>query len=115
MKRATSPRKGFTLVELLVVIGIIAILIGILLPALSKARRSSRTTKCLANMRSLHQAFKLYELEYKGMWPVGVHQVGSPRVPINVARRWPDLIYPKMGGSRDITLYSGIAQDKQMS
>ncbi|HSI36779.1 MAG TPA: prepilin-type N-terminal cleavage/methylation domain-containing protein [Tepidisphaeraceae bacterium] len=63
---ARARRHGFTLVELLVVIGIIALLISILLPALSKAREAANTTKCLAQLRGLGQAQAIYAANSKG-------------------------------------------------
>src|SRR2546423_1958981 len=61
-----TKKRGFTLVELLVVIGIIAVLIGILLPALNKARKAARTTTCLANIRTMTQTEMQYWNENKG-------------------------------------------------
>lgn len=64
-----SRRFAFTLVELLVVIGIITILIGILLPVMSRARDAANKTKCLANLRSLGQAMVMYANVSKGRLP----------------------------------------------
>jgi len=64
-------RKAFTLVELLVVIGIIAVLISVLLPALSKARLRAQTVACQSNLRQIVQACVNYTIEYKGSYPWG--------------------------------------------
>src|SRR5438094_657954 len=61
--------RGFTLVELLVVIGIIAVLIGILIPALSKARTAAVTTACLSNLRQIGISFNQYATENHGWLP----------------------------------------------
>ena len=59
-------RRAFTLVELLVVIGIIALLIAMLLPALNRARESSRTVACLSNLRQFANAVAMYSAEQRG-------------------------------------------------
>src|SRR4051812_47140705 len=58
-------RRAFTLVELLVVIGIIALLISILMPTLSRARKHGEATKCLAHLHGMAQAWQMYAGQYK--------------------------------------------------
>src|SRR5690554_5482520 len=64
-----QSRQAFTLVELLVVIGILAILISLLLPTLSSARRSARTAACLSNIRQLGMTFRFYAMDNNGYLP----------------------------------------------
>ncbi len=62
-------RRAFTLIELLIVIGIIAVLVAILLPALAKARDAAHLTICQSNLRQIGAAFQIYAVENSGALP----------------------------------------------
>jgi len=74
------PLHGFTLVELLVVIAIIAILLSVLMPALSAAKEMARATDCLVNQRSLSMAVWMYITESDGSYPAAWNIYTSPSI-----------------------------------
>lgn len=78
MGSGNRTAAGFTLVELLVVIGIIALLISILLPALGNARESANTVKCAANLKSIGQGFAQYLAQNKQFYPAAYVYNGPP-------------------------------------
>jgi prepilin-type N-terminal cleavage/methylation domain-containing protein/prepilin-type processing-associated H-X9-DG protein len=79
--QSSRSRDGFTLVELLVVIGIIALLISILLPTLNKAREAANVVKCLSNLRQLGQANAMYVSQWKGWAVPGILGNGNDVLP----------------------------------
>ena len=95
-RRTLARPAAFTLVELLVVIGIIALLIAILMPALSNARRGATRLQCSSNMRQIGLALQMYVNEFNGKYPN--RRAVSAEYPSGTDRlSWRTLIHPYMG------------------
>ncbi len=96
--------RAFTLVELLVVIGIIALLISFLMPALSRVRDSAKAVQCASNLRQLHMGVLMYAGESKGFYPAAWHPdnltvwAGTPSKMLC----WSRWIFPYVNRNRSV-------------
>ncbi len=111
MKRPLNFR-GFTLIELLVVISIIALLIALLLPALSRAKTAAMGSKSLSNLRQQGIAMNAYLVDQNGRYPVhssssspGHSEYADPRT------RWPDHIFPYINNTA-VFLSPNLTEDE---
>ncbi|QOV90941.1 type II secretion system protein [Humisphaera borealis] len=103
--RARRTPRGFTLVELLVVIGIIALLISILLPSLGRAREAAKSVVCKSQLKQLHFAWQLYQTDNRGKffdYPLG----GAPGT-----RHWMPYLIPQTSNTTQIFLCPSAAAD----
>jgi prepilin-type N-terminal cleavage/methylation domain-containing protein/prepilin-type processing-associated H-X9-DG protein len=90
--RYGSLRCGFTLVELLVVVAIIALLAGILMPVFARAREKGRQSYCLSNLKQMAMAMMFYTEDFDGFYPPAVGHAG--RRPVDFSSSWMGILAP---------------------
>jgi prepilin-type processing-associated H-X9-DG protein len=114
LKLADAQRRAFTLVELLVVCGVIATLVALLLPALGAVRERARTVQCLSQLRQIGQAIESYAVSNKGLLPAwsAVHFYpddppfqDNPTSPDYAGPGWTVLLTPHLGQAPDGEVY----------
>lgn len=86
-------KSGFTLIEILVVIAILAILAAILFPVFARSREQARKATCLSNLKQIGLAFRLYTQDYDGGYP----NTGDPWLWVGRRWRWPIMPYLAIG------------------
>lgn len=92
-------RKGFTLVELLVVIFVLTLLMGLLFPSFAKAKEKARQAVCQFNLRQIGLAFEFYTMDSSGRYPC----TGDPYLWMGRRWRWPLKPYVELAAQRDPT------------